>query len=228
MYSEINTFGVKEIIIKIIKIFLTIYVILMAIIAIDGLTVPKEEIKTKYAIVYWSKVEHNWEVSNRLKARLDKSINLLKEKKVERIIVSGWIWETSFNEAVVMKKYLLDNGVIIPRILIDKNWYTTIDTSKHSYSIIKNKWEYPNIWVIWVSQFFHCSRVKLSLKKSGFSNISCASPDYFELRDIYSLIREVPAYIKYFFMWIWDDINIEKKDLEIIWEKIIKKIWISE
>ena len=121
-----------------------------------------------------------------------------------------------------MRKYLISKWVKIPRISIDKKWITTIDTSKNSYKIIKNKWDYPNIWVVWVTQFFHCSRVKLSLKKSGFSNIYCVSPDYFELRDIYSLIREVPAYIKYFFMWI-EKIDIDKKDLIKVWEKIVEK-----
>jgi len=42
----------KEIIIKIIKVFLTIYIIAMTIIAIDGLTTLKDDKKTKYAIVY--------------------------------------------------------------------------------------------------------------------------------------------------------------------------------
>jgi len=104
----------------------------------------------------------------------------------------------------------------------NKKWITTIDTSKNSYKIIKNKWDYPNIWVIWVTQFFHCSRVKLSLAKVGFSNIYCVSPEYFELRDIYSLIREAPAYIKYFFIWA-ENISIDKKDLIKIWEKIVEK-----
>ena len=212
----------KEVIIKIIKVFLAIYIILMVIIAIDWLTVVQTNKKIKYAIVYWSKVEKNWKISERLKARLDKSIELLKSKKVERIIVSWWVGETWFNEAIFMRKYLISKWVKIPRISIDKKWITTIDTSKNSYKIIKNKWDYPNIWVVWVTQFFHCSRVKLSLKNSGFSNIYCVSPDYFELRDVYSLIIEAPAYIKYFFMWV-ENIDIDKKDLIKIWEKIVEK-----
>lgn len=214
----------KEVIIKIIKVFIVIYLIAIFVIAIDWLTISKNNVKTKYAIVYWSKVEQNWKVSERLKARLNKSIELFNNKKIEKIIVSWWTWETWFNEAYVMRKYLMKNKIKYSRIIIDKSWNTTIDTSKNAYKIIKNRWDYPNIWVVWVSQFFHCSRVKLSLKKVGFSNVDCVSPEYYELRDFYSIVREVPAYFKYFFMWMWDDINIDRKDLEKIWSKISKKV----
>ena len=214
----------KEVTIKIIKVFIVIYLIAIFIIAIDWLTISKNDLKTKYAIVYWSKVEQNWEVSERLKARLYKSIELFNSKKIDKIIVSGWKWVSWFNEAEVMRKYLMKNKIKYSRIIIDKNWNTTMNTSKNAYKIIKINWDYPNIWVVWVSQFFNCSRVKLSLKKVGFSNVGCISPEYYELRDIYSLIREFPAYIKYFFMWVWKEININKSDIKKIWNKISKKV----
>jgi vancomycin permeability regulator SanA len=208
----------KEIITRIIKVFFITYLIAIMIIAIDGFTSWNNK-ETKYAIVYWSKIEQNWKLSERLKARLNQAIKLFKNKKVEKIIVSWWIWETWFDESKIMRKYLIENWIKIPRILVDKNWYTTIKTWINSYKIIKNLWEFPNIWVVWITQFFHCSRVKLSLKKVGFSKVYCSSPDYFEIRDIYSILREVPAYIKYLFIWV-ERINISEKDLKKIQNKL--------
>jgi len=200
MSNETGLSWIKEILIRIIKIFIIIYLMAMFYIAMDWLKVLTNEKETKYAIVYWSKVEQNWKPSDRLKARLDKSIELLNSKKVERIIVSWWLWDNWFKEWDVMRMYLLNNWVKIPRVIVDNFWINTLKTSKNSLVLINDRWDFPNVWIIWVSQFFHCSRVKLSLKKAGFWNVYCASPEYFEFRDIYSLLREVPAYIKYIFI----------------------------
>jgi len=216
----------KEVIIKILKIFIVFYSMAMTLIALDGF-INSDAWNNKiaeYAIVYWNKILENWNVSPRLKARLDTAYELFKSKKVKKIIVSGWLWESWFEEAKIMKKYLLAKWMKIPWIIIDLEWNATMETSKNAFRINGERWKFPNVWVIGVSQFFHISRVKLSLKKVGFKYIWSASPDYFELRDIYSLMREVPAYIKYIFMWVTKNINIEKKDLKIIWEKIVEKL----
>lgn len=48
--------------------------------------------------------------------------------------------------------------------------------------------------VVVVSQFYHISRTKLLFRQAGFTEVSGVSPVYFELRDVYSLLREFVAY----------------------------------
>ena len=220
-YSIIN-----DILVKIFKLFIVLYSMAMALIALDWFiqSEPWNAKTPMYAIVYGSEIDQNWKPSLRLQATLDTALDLINSKKVERIIVSWGISKSWFDEADIMKKYLLDRWVKIPWVIADSQWYTIMDTSKNAYKINQLRWKYPNVWVVGVSQFFHISRVKLSLKKSWFKYIGSASPDYFEWRDVYSLLREVPAYFRYFFMWVSDRINIDKWDLKIIWEKVIKKI----
>ncbi len=216
----------NDILIKIFKFFIVLYCMAMALISLDWFisSEPSNWKTPMYAIVYWSRVEENGQPSLRLKARLDAALDLINNKKVERIIVSWWMWETGFDESIVMRKYLLDRWVKIPWIIVDSEGNTTMNTSINAYKINQLRWNYPNVGVIWVSQFFHISRVKLSLKKSWFKYVWSASPDFFEFRDIYSLIREVPAYIKYTFMWVTDEINVDSSVLKIILEKVINKL----
>lgn len=220
-YSIIN-----DVLVKIFKFFFVLYIMAISLIALDWFisTAPATWKIAMYAIVYWNKVESNGEPSLRLKARLDTALALFNAKKVERIIVSGWIGETGFNEAEVMRNYLLDKWVKIPWIIVDSEWYTTMDTSHNVFNINRIRWNYSNVWVIGVSQFYHISRIKLSLKRSWFKYIWSASPEYFEWRDIYSLVREVPAYVKYMFMWLSDEINIDADDLKVISDKVVQKI----
>ncbi|MCD5380858.1 YdcF family protein [Candidatus Gracilibacteria bacterium] len=216
----------NDILVKIFKFFLVLYCMAMTIITLDGFinTDAGNNKIARYAIVYGSKIEENGLPSERLKARLDAALLLLQEKKVERIIVSGGLGETGFEEAEVMRRYLLEQGVKIPWVIVDSEGYTTMDTSMNAYKINQARGHYPNVGVIGVSHFFHISRVKLSLKKAGFKYVGSASPDYFELRDIYSLIREVPAYIKYLFLGVSEEINVDSGDLKIISEKVVEKI----
>lgn len=148
-----------------------------------------------YWIIYWNKVGLNWEPSSRLEARLDWGYKLYEKEIISKIIVSWWVGVEWFDEAEVMKRYLLNKWIKNNDVIIDNDGYTTSQTSKNAYSLLGD-----SITVVWVSQWYHVSRVKLSLKKSWFSSVHWYAPKYFELRDIYSIFREWPAYLKYLFL----------------------------
>lgn len=89
-----------------------------------------------------------------------------------------------------MFDYLLENQVPKQDIIIDNYGNTTRAT-------VKNSLQFKNVKesrLIVVSQYFHISRTKMLFRKSGVKNVSGVSPNYFEIRDLYSLIREFPAY----------------------------------
>lgn len=170
------------------------FIIHTVFIVIDGLN--DEIASVDIAVVLGNKVELNGLPSNRLQARLDKSVELYEEGYFQYIIVSGGIGKESFDEAKVMKKYLVKRGVPAEIIIEDSNGYNSYMTAENSRIIMKDL-NLESVMII--SQYFHITRTKLSFKKLGFENVYSAHADVFEYRDVYSIIREFPAYYKYMF-----------------------------
>ena len=107
------------------------------------------------------------------------------------MIVSGGVGKEGFSEARVMADYLVDFGGI-PRaaILLDKKGNTTKDTALNSSALMSAN-GFKSAVVI--TQYFHISRSKYALRRAGIKTIYSAHPEYFELRDLYSIAREVVA-----------------------------------
>ena len=160
-------------------------------ITIDGLN--DKQTKADVAIVLGNKVNKNGTLSERLKARLDKSIELYNEKRVTSIIVSGGLGKEGFWEGRKMQEYLILNKIPKEKILVDNYGNDTEKTVENSIRIMDSL-QFKS--AISVSQFFHQTRTKKLFRKKGFENIESASPNYFELRDFYSIFREFVAYYK--------------------------------
>lgn len=169
--------------------FALAYVISASLIVIDGL---RDEVHAAdVAIVPGNKVEASGIPSARLRARLDKTVELYQQGLFPHVIVSGGVGSEGFDEAVVMKSYLVEKGVPDERISVDSAGVNTYLTAKNSSRIMKeNGWRSALV----VSQYFHISRTKLALRRFGVSPVFSAHADYFELRDLYSIAREVFGY----------------------------------
>ncbi|GEL77541.1 YdcF family protein [Tenuibacillus multivorans] len=170
------------------------FIIHTVVITIDGLNDELE--KVDVAVVLGNKVELDGQPSERLAARLDKAIGLYKEGYFEQIIVSGGIGQEGFDEAEVMKEYLIEKGIPEQYITTDLSGYNTAMTAKNTKVIIGNQ-GYQSAMII--TQFFHISRTKLAFHQAGIKHVYSAHAEYFELRDLYSTVREFPAYYKYLF-----------------------------
>jgi vancomycin permeability regulator SanA len=168
------------------------FMIHTTIIVIDGLN--DEVKKADIAVVLGNKVELNGEPSDRLKARLDKAVELYQDGYFPYIIVSGGIGKEGFDEAKVMKNYLIQQGVPADTIKEDNQGYNTYMTAENTSNIM-NQLDAESVLLI--TQYFHISRTKLTFKKLGFKDVYSAHAEIFEFRDIYSTIREFPAYYKY-------------------------------
>ena len=160
-------------------------------ITIDGLT--DKQTNSDVAIVLGNKVNEDGTLSERLKARLDKSIELYQNKRIKSIIVSGGFGKEGFWEGNKMREYLIKNKIPKDKILVDNYGNDTEKTVENSIRIMDSL-NFKS--AISVSQFFHQTRTKKLFRKKGFENIESASPDYFELRDFYSIFREFVAYYK--------------------------------
>jgi vancomycin permeability regulator SanA len=107
--------------------------------------------RTPVAIVFGATTDSN-EPSPILRRRLDTAIELYKEKKVSKIIVSGDSREIEFNEPVTMYNYLLTQEIPDADIVMDGGSNRTYDTCYRAKKV------YGVNEAILVTQRFHLYR----------------------------------------------------------------------
>jgi uncharacterized SAM-binding protein YcdF (DUF218 family) len=162
------------------------------LIVADGLT---DDIRAAdVAIVPGNTVEKDGRPSARLRARLDQTVSLYRQGLFPNVIVSGGVGSEGFDEAEVMKRYLVENGVPDDRIHVDSGGATTYLTARNASRMMReNGWRSAMV----VTQYFHIPRTRLAVQRSGVAPVFSAHAHYFELRDIYSIAREVVGYGAY-------------------------------
>lgn len=146
------------------------------------------------AIVLGSEVKSDGNPSDRLKGRLERAASLYRQKIIPKIIVSGGQGASGYEEAAVMKQYLVGIGVPETDIIEDRNGINTMETGRNAAMIMKEK-GFDSALI--VTQFFHILRTSHALRAFGVKDVAHAHAEYYELRDIYSLAREtvaVPVY----------------------------------
>ncbi|MCW3083348.1 MAG: hypothetical protein JWP12_714 [Bacteroidetes bacterium] len=158
-------------------------------ITIDGLS--DNGATADVAVILGNKVNPDGTISERLQKRLECGLELYKAKRVKKIIVSGGLGKEGFYEGDKMKEFLIKNSVLDSVITVDNNGNNTLLTVENTLKL-KDQLHFNSIIV--VSQFYHVTRTKMLFKKQGFKNVSSVSPHYFELRDVYSMLREFVAY----------------------------------
>lgn len=150
--------------------------------------------KADTALVLGNTVNPDGSPSPRLKARLDKAAALYRDGYFPKIVVSGATGKEGVPEGTAMKKYLIQAGLPEDAIIVDDQGVDTFASARKTAEILRAQNAKS---VLVVTQYFHIPRSKLALSKFGISPIYNAHANYFEARDIYSVLREVPAYIKY-------------------------------
>jgi len=148
------------------------------------------------ALVLGNTVNPDGKPSPRLKARLDKTLALYQMGYFHTIITSGAIGKEGYDEAVVMKNYLMARGVTATDIIADSRGNNTFASSQNTLQILKQR----NLTsVLVVSQYFHLPRSRWMLTQCHIPNVYSAHANYFEWRDVYSSLRESAAFLSYFF-----------------------------
>ncbi|HSZ24082.1 MAG TPA: YdcF family protein [Cytophagaceae bacterium] len=147
--------------------------------------------KADCILILGNKVNTDGTLSNRLKSRVEKGLELYNQKMAPKIIVSGGLGKEGYYEAREMRNYLLERGIPANDIIMDDKGLTTYETMLNYIPFSK---QYHLNSVIIVSQFYHIYRSKTMLQTLGVKNIYTAHSHYFEIMDIYSLAREFVAY----------------------------------
>lgn len=152
--------------------------------------------KADIALVLGSKVESDGKPSPRLRARLDRTLELYRAGYFPAVIASGSTGREGFDEASVMKDYLVSHGIPDDRVIVDSQGATTFMSARNTLNIVRQR-KLSSVFV--VSQYFHIPRARLALKRFGIVTVYSAHAHFFEARDAYSSFREVFGYPSYFF-----------------------------
>ena len=90
------------------------------------------------AIVCGCRVKEDGVPSDTLKARVEKAVELWKEKKVKYLIMSGAAVQSDFVEAEAMKRYAMELGVPGEYILEEKQAVSTYHNLLYSCRMMRN------------------------------------------------------------------------------------------
>ena len=152
------------------------------------------------AVILGNEVYADGSVSPRLGARLDRGLALYNDGLCKKLIVSGGVGKSGQDEASAMAAYLIAHGISAKDIVMDHNGVNTWETANFT---IRYMQENNLSSVIAVSQYFHVPRTRLALHQADYKGIlhavGGAYPKYMEIRDAFSLCREVAAVIMYLY-----------------------------
>jgi vancomycin permeability regulator SanA len=167
--------------------------LLAAGLAIDGMT---DRLHTAdVAIVLGNRVNPDGRPSSWLQARLDKTVQMYQKGFFPYIIVSGGFGKEGFDEADVMKAYLVSAGIPAGAIWVDHYGLDTYSTALNS-STLMSSYGWKSAFVI--SQYYQIPRTKLALRRFGITHIYSAHAQGLTSNGLISLAREVIAYPVYF------------------------------
>jgi len=164
--------------------------------AISTLGLRDQIVAADLAIVPGNTVNPDGKPSDRLRGRLNAALRLYAAQKCKAILVSGGTGEEGHDEAEVMKNYLIEHGVPAAAVYTDNQGINTFATARAAATLMHEKnWKSSML----VSQFFHIARFQLAMKKFGVQPVGHVHSTDYEIRDAYSLTREVFAYFEYTF-----------------------------
>jgi len=163
-----------------------------AIICIRGISIPYD--KADIAVIFGNALYDDGTPKPILASRLDVAVNCYQTGYCARLFVSGSIDGPGLDEASAMRNYLLARGVPADRIIVDNKGDNTLATARNVVDYIR---EHQISRVMLVSQYYHLARAQLAFERVGVPQVYGAFPHSFQLRDLYSSWREVPAFAVY-------------------------------
>jgi vancomycin permeability regulator SanA len=146
------------------------------------------------AVVPGNTVRPDGSPSPRLAARLDRALELYRAGRVPLIFVSGGVGKEGWDESEVMRGYLIDRGVPTCAVIADNDGGRTLATAVNLRRVMVQQ---KLTSALVVTQYFHVPRTKLALQKVGVGTVYSVHARFFEMRDLYSIPREVIGFVRY-------------------------------
>ncbi len=139
---------------------------------------------------------NGYQVSERLKLRLDKALEALELNQEIIVIVSGGQGSDELiSEAEAMKRYLIEAGIDEKRIISEDKSTSTYENFLYSKAKIDKLEPSKNVMI--VTSDFHVFRSKFIAKKIGWKSQALCSKSELHVLSNY-LIREIPAVVNDF------------------------------
>ncbi len=163
---------------------------LSAAAAISACGMADHVVKADVVVVPGNTVYPDGTLSNRLKGRLDAAVGIYRAGNCEAVFVSGAVGSEGVDESSAMRTYLIQQGVPAYRIIQDGHGFNTEATAGNAAVMMQQRGFRT---ALAVSQYFHVPRLRVLLQRQGVNVLGTAHARYFEVRDAYSLAREVVA-----------------------------------
>jgi uncharacterized SAM-binding protein YcdF (DUF218 family) len=148
------------------------------------------------AVVLGNRVEADGSLSPVLRGRVDRALELYRQGRVARVMVSGGMGEHGghYPEGLAMKQYLVALGVPADRIVEDNHGENTYLTAKDLLPVADSLGVHS---VIVVSSFYHITRSKYIIRRLGFRDVHSDASRAFFWNDLLGLPRDAVAFYKY-------------------------------
>ena len=174
---------------------LVVFAVLALCVAVAAIALSvigfSDHVETADAVVVpGNTVNPDGSLSNRLKGRLDAALAAFRAGHCKVIFVSGATGSEGVDESEAMKAYLVKQGVSRDGIIQDNQGFNTAATARNAARALHQR-GYSTVLV--VSQFFHVPRLRRLLTAQGLVVVGSVHARYFELRDVYSIFRELAA-----------------------------------
>lgn len=166
----------------------------LLVLTVDGCT--DDDRPADVAVVLGNHVTAAGELSRRLQLRLDRAVTLHAAGLAPTVIVSGGQDPGSPHEAEVMKRYLVARGIPEDRVIEDRGGVNTHATARFVAAWLRARGLRS---AIAVSQYYHVTRSKLALRRFGVEATGAHADLELELREPWSLLREVVGFYAYQF-----------------------------
>jgi SanA protein len=145
---------------------------------------------TEAALIPGAAILKNGDLSPVLKDRVDKALDLYREHKVIKILVTGNNGQLDYDEVDPVRRYLLKEGVPSQSIFLDHAGFDT-------YSSMYRARDVFNVTsVIIVSQSFHLPRAVYIARALGINAFGYVADNGYYTYTNY--VREIPADVKAF------------------------------
>lgn len=147
-------------------------------------------------VVFGAQVHEDGRASTSLRDRMDTAIGLYKDGLVKKVLVSGGVGDSGFNEALVMRDMAVEAGVRRKDVIVDSAGVNTEATVRDSRPFFEEA-ERPT--ALAVSQYYHLPRIKLAYQGEGATVFTVpagtSSPIPQTPRFV---VREIPAFWAYY------------------------------
>lgn len=151
-------------------------------------------------VILANTVNPDGSMSDRLKSRIDKGLELYQAHYAPLLVVSGGMGKEGYNEARVMQNYLREHAVPATDIVVDDTGVNTQATAEHTAAMAKERnWHA----VIVVTQPYHILRSIYAFHRAGVPRTYHAHATFYEIRDAYSTARDIVGFYDYLLFRNW-------------------------